>query len=286
MQNRFLSWLTIGAVAGIVAAPCAQANIMFYDLFEVQSYSQASNNAAPTTPVGYNGFAVINASAGDLTGGNVTSTSPLSPMALTGSNGNYSFGIGVSTLAALQADFPDNAAYTFHVTGGTFNGQTAGLTTPAADAYSAAVPYLTGNSFNSLQGLNSTLTDSVTFDSYSTPAGVNTPLTFFQITRVSDNATVFSTSGSNTLTSVLLPANTLTPGTQYDLDVVFSSRLVIDNAGFGSATSFVAFDRRTDVLFTTESAAVASPEPSTILSAAIGTLLLVLCASIRMRRTA
>lgn len=93
-----------------------------------------------------------------------------------------------------------------------------------------------------------------------TPApGINTPLVFLDITRVSDGQVQFERRGDNTLNSVLISANTLAPGTTYDLDLVYDNRIDTAGAGFANATSEVAFDTRTDITFTT----AAVPEPST-----------------------
>jgi hypothetical protein len=92
-------------------------------------------------------------------------------------------------------------------------------------------------------------------------------LTFIGITNVATNQTVYSTSGPNTLTSATVAANTLAPGTQYDLDIVYSDRVSTMNAGFGTATAFTGYDLRTDLLFTT---AAAVPEPSIPLLTAAG----------------
>jgi hypothetical protein len=259
--------LTVGLL--LTATP-AHSAILFYNVFKTQAYSQTSN-AQPVTPTGFGGFANVNASlATDLTGGTVTSLSPLSPMALTGSNGNFAFGVGVATKAVLDIDFPNATTYTFNLTGGTFGGQSASLATPASDEYAPSVPFFTNNLFSALQGVNSTAAINLTFNPFIAPAGVNTPLTFLLINRVSDGTIAFSDSGTNTLSSAFVAANTLLPGTQYDLSIVYSDRLLTANAGFSGATAFSAYDLRTDLFFTTAAAATATPEPSSLLLAAAG----------------
>lgn len=267
--------LTVAGASAFLTAPRADAAVLFYNTFKVESFNQTSS-AQPATAAGFSGFANVNASlATDLSGGEVISLSPLSPMGLTGSNGNYAFGMGFGTKPALDAGFPNGATYTFLLTGGTFNGQTASLTAPATDDYSATVPYFTGSTYLTLQNFNTANAINLLFNAWAAPGGVNTPLTFVGINRVSDGSTAYATSGPNTLTSALVGANTLLPSTQYDLDIVYSARLSTANAGFGSATSFSAYDLRTDLLFTTAPAATATPEPASVFLMGFGALVVI-----------
>ena len=222
MIRRTWSVALVLAAAGMLGGASAQAGIVFYDTFKVATYTQLSN-AQPSVPAGYFGTVGVSASLpGDLSGGNVTSVSPLSPMTLTGSNGNYSFGTPfVGSKAALDADLPNGTIYTYNLTGGTFNGQSATLATPASDEYAGTVPFFTGSTYNALQGLNPSTAINLTFNTYGTPPGVNTPLTFIGITQVSNSQFVYGTSGDNTLNSATVPGGTLLPNTQYDLDIVF-----------------------------------------------------------------
>jgi hypothetical protein len=120
--------------------------------------------------------------------------------------GNYQSTL-LASMAILSADFPDGTTYTYQISGGTPGSETATLSTPASDKYSATVPYFTNNGFTSLQDVNASSAINLTWEAYATPAGVNTPLTFIGITQVSDGASVFSVSGSNTFTSTTVSAN-------------------------------------------------------------------------------
>jgi hypothetical protein len=99
-------------------------------------------------------------------------------------------------------------------------------------------------------------------------AGINNPLTFYSLTDTTTNQTVASGSGSNTLDSFSIGANTLVAGHSYDVSVDFSSRIDTTPAGFDGATSEVAFDQRVDLTFTTAAAAV--PEPASLVLSALG----------------
>ena len=255
----------------LLLSPFARGAILDFNLFKNTAYQQ-TNDAQPTTPIGYFGsVAVESNNTTDFTAGNVTSTSPLSPMMLTmtGTTGAFQSAF-LGTKATLDADFPNGTTYTYNISGGTLGSQTATLSTPATDEYAATIPFFTNNAFTSLQGANSASSINLSWNPYATPPGINTPLIFVGVTRVSDNTFVAGTSGSNALNSFTIPANTLQPGTQYDLDLVYSARNGTANAGFGGANSFYSYDVRTDLVFTTAAASI--PEPSTFSIASLGIL--------------
>ena len=263
--SRIPPWLLRGALglAALLAGAPVRADITFYNVFKDESYTQNSNDQ-PTTPIGFQGSVAVNASSPtDLTGATVTSSSPLSPMTLTGSAGNYAFGEGFAAKSIMDTDFPNGTTYTFLINGGTFNGQTGTIATPASDQYSATVPYFTDNAFTMLQGVDASSTIHLTFNPY-TSTGLNAPLTFIGITNVGTGQLVYGSSGSNTFSSATVAANTLAPGTTYDLDIVYSNRnATAGPPGFGNSTAFYAYDLRTDLTFTTASV----PEPSALLLA-------------------
>ena len=252
-----------------------RADITFYDIFKIQRYSQTSTGQ-PLAPVSFQGDANVTAnSPGDLTGGTVTSASPASPMTLTGSNGNYSYGAAFATKAQLDTTFPNNTTYTFNLTGGNYNGVSATLTLPASDQYASTVPYFTGSTYTMLQGVNSSQNFDLNFNSFGLSSLANFAGTYITITDIATGTTVFSTSGSNSLTSALVAGGTLQAGTQYDVSVDFSERFTTTypfssvfqpgnpnpDYGFSGSTSFWAYDLGTDAVFTT---AAAAPEPSNV----------------------
>ena len=259
------------------AATDSQAAITFYSLFVTNGYEQTSN-AQPTLPLSYSGDVSIDFNnAGDLTAANVTSPSPLSPMTLNVGTLNADFGQTYASAAQRDTDFPPSAEYQFNISGGSLGSQSASLSRPGTDAFAADVPYFTGTTYDDLQGVDATTTITLPFTGYAAPLGVNDPLIFIGITRVSDGALVYGDSGPNTLTSFTVPAGTLQPNTDYDVNLVYSSRISIAEAGFATATSQMAYDLRTDLLFTT-----GVPEPSTV---ALGALAAVAFAAYRRRTT-
>jgi hypothetical protein len=284
MCKPIFGLMALATVCLSLLAPAATASILNYDLFKNTVYDQVSD-ASPVTPVGYFGsVGVISNNTTDFTAADVTSASPLSPMVLLGSGGNFSFATPfLATKSQLDADLPNGALYTYNISSGTLGSQSATLSTPASDAYSATVPFLTNSGFTALQGVNASSPISLSWNPYVAPLGVNTPLTFIGITRVSDGVLAFGTSGSNLFASTVVPGNTLQPGTQYDLDLVYSARIATPNAGFGGAGSFASFDLRTDLIFTTAPAAIV-PEPSSFTPLALGGLVLVIGYRLYLRR--
>jgi hypothetical protein len=75
----------------------------------------------------------------------------------------------------LDADFPNGTTYTFHISGGTLGTQSATMSTPASDAYSATVPFFTNNAFTALQGVNAASTINLTFNPFTPTGAANQP---------------------------------------------------------------------------------------------------------------
>ena len=123
------------------------------------------------------------------------------------------------------------------------------------------------------------------WNSFLANAAANENDIFFTITDTSTNATVFSEGflpGSTT--STLVPANTLTADTSYQIGLDFSSR--INTLGNGPET-VQRYDDLTLLNFQTAPAAVtATPEPAGLLPIAFGVLGLGGLALAAKRRTA
>lgn len=270
--NRALS-KTIAILITILAlAPSpAAAAIQYYRLFKVAWYQQ-TGNSQPTTPTNFSADVdIIFSNPGDFTSAQVTSASPSSPMTLGFLTPQFAiYSTGYASSFARDTDFPNSTTYQYGISGGSLGTQTASLSTPSTNLFPSQVPYFTGTTFDQLQGMNPANPFQFNSNGYTAPGGINSPLSFFGISRVSDGQLVFGVSGTNTDTSLVLPANTLEPETAYTVGLVYSSRIATPNAGFSGATSEVAFDLRTDLAFTTGLV----PEPATNLLLALGGLTL------------
>jgi hypothetical protein len=173
--------------------------------------------------------------------------------------GFFDYGQFYSAPSDSDIDFPNNTAYEFAIAGGTLGTQTASLSTPATSLFAPQIPFFNGTTFDQLQGMDAASSFQLNIDGYTAPVGVNNPLTFLDIIRVSDGAVVYTDVAPNTQTSFVVPANTLEPGLAYTMDLVYSSRIDSLNAGFNGATAEVGYDLRTDLNFTT-----AVPEPHSL----------------------
>ncbi len=264
-------------IATLVLSGTARADVTFYDVFLNNEYLQISN-AQPSTAAGFFATATLSYStAGDVANAQVATGGTPSPDTLTSTPGNnFNYEASFATLAGMNTAFPLGNPYTFQISGGTLGTQSALLNTPAT-ALDSAIPFLTGSSYSNLQGLNPTSADTIGINGFSFKlVGATDSVVFLTVTRQSDNAVVFQQSFlAASTTSVLLAANTLAANTAYNVDLDYSSRVSTADAGFGTGTSILAFEQRTEVSFTTGSV----PEPSslalTLMGAAMGLAVMV-----------
>ncbi len=263
-------------IATLVLSGTARADVTFYDVFLNNEYLQTSN-AQPSTAAGFFATATLSYStAGDVANAQVATGGTPSPDTLTSTPGNnFNYEASFASLAGMNTAFPLGNPYTFQISGGTLGTQSASLNTPAT-ALDSAIPFLTGSSYSNLQGLNPTSADTIGINGFSPVVGATDSFVFLTVTRQSDNAVVFQQSFlAASTTSVLLAANTLAASTAYNVDLDYSSRVSTADAGFGTGTSILAFEQRTEVSFTTGSV----PEPSslglTVVGAAMGLAVMV-----------
>ena len=258
------------AVVAISIPASTHAAVTKFDAFGYMQYTQSANNTAPAgSPADYF-IARLFYAAGDVTAANATSGNQPA-FNYTPEPGNFALFqtvfIPPSTLAGYQAP---GTSITAQVTAGNFAG-TTGSHTFGPTLYSAQVPYLTGNSYNQLQGLNAAQSETLTFNGFSAVAGSNESDEFLTLSKT-DGTVVFSAGFlSNTTTSKVIPANTLAAGTTYTLDIDYSSRVNSTITAFGGSSFFTAsYDTRTQIGFTT-----AVPEPASLafVSAALALLL-------------
>lgn len=272
--------LFLGASLLIVIAPAARASdISYVDTYRNISYEQTGNGNAlslngtffsaelnATTPNAYTSVSVA------LPGGSSIALTQTSP-------GDYTFQTALlPDQATMDAMFP-TGTYTF--TG--MNGSQTDTATLnySADDYSQTVPFLTGDNYSDLQGMNAA--ENFTFDlSPFTPGGSQTDAYIFL--TVFDQATgdVAFTDGflDPSTTSITMGAGELDPGTSYSYEIDYSDRDIPSDTGGAQFPPQLGFDVRTDGTFTT-AAVAATPEPSSV--ALLGTGLLVGIAGIRRR---
>ncbi len=177
-----------------------------------------------------------------------------------------------STQAQLDAAYP-NGNYNLAVTSGTLSGQSATINMPANTFYPGEVPFLTSTTFANLEHYNPSEPLQLNWNSFVPDARTTFPFVNFFIEDTSTSKQVFEVSTASNVssfTSTTLPALTLSPNHQYEAVLVFSNEILTQNAYFGTYDSAIEKAYYTDITFKTNTP-LATPEPSSLVMAALGT---------------
>ena len=253
-------------IAALTWADAAHADVAYYNLFRAKRFTQTTA-AAPTTPSSYDCELRVDCTDNTTTtGGNVTFTSPSSPAALTfygtvaPAGGSTDAG-GVeyawqwaspsfTTQANLDTSCPTET-YAFSLTCGTL-GTASGNLVAAAAAWTTTVPALDSASWGQTQALDPSNIATLTTVTHTSVTGTDFSGTWIDVIDVATNTDVASAyaPGGGPL-SVTIPAGTLQPAAQYQVQIFFSDRKLTPNAGFTSATADSSFDLATVVDFET-----------------------------------
>jgi hypothetical protein len=243
----------------------AQAQVVTnYDTFKVELFEQTS--AAP--PAGAAGYYFASRIAFDIPVAGVTASMTLpdgvTTYELTQSLAapqlfEYASPVTYPLQSGLDAAYPPGT-YTFTASGDLPNSPQSGpAEVPTPAAWAQSVPYFTN--YAAIQAINPAqafLFTWNTFEPNGAPGSVSE--TFF---RLSSGGVGVVDAFVGMDESYLLGAGILAPNTLYTATLYFSTRSYVPNAGFDggsgpTAQSMVAFDRATNLSFTT-----AVPEPST-----------------------
>ena len=254
----------------IALASTAQADISFVDLFGNISYEQVGDG----NTLNLNGTffsAELNATAANAyTSASLIYPGPGSPQNLTQTSpAVYGFQTGfLPDLAAMQAAYPFGT-YTFQgVNGMTTDTATADY---LANDFAQSNPYLTGTDYSSLRGMNAAQPFTFHFSPYVTGNTATDSFIFFTIFDNTKNQLAFNEGFlPATTTSVVLPANTLTPGDSFTYELDYSNRNIVNGTGANFAPE-LGFDVRSDGVFN----ATAVPEPRFAVLLGLGLLGLV-----------
>jgi hypothetical protein len=169
---------------------------------------------------------------------------------------NTSFSSNVfATKSLLDAAFP-TGAYTITGTGG--SAPTTSTINDTQSAYPLSVPFLSGTSYSSLQGLNPSNPITVTWDSFQTGSIANSPYVFFTI--IGPSGDVYNQILASTATSVSFSANTFSSNTAYSFQLGFVNDILsTDPSGVFQDNRFAYLTSGTFL-----SGPSSVPEPSTI----------------------
>jgi hypothetical protein len=244
-------------LAGAAAPNRADAQISFVNLFRNLPYVQTGNGSALTPLGAFFSSGVNSVNPGDYNTGTMTYPGPGSPVSLNvASSTTLAFQTGLyPSQAAMDSDFP-TGTYQFDVSGA-LPPSTASLSY-TADFYPQSLPFLTGNNFSDLQGMNSAAPFTFLFSPFVTGAGVNSSFIFLTIFDLTTSTFVFDAGFLPAITtSFVLPANMLMPGHDYSYELDYSNRVLVPSPG-AVFDGQLGFDVRTTGRFSTS----AVPEPA------------------------
>ncbi|MCK1554440.1 cadherin-like domain-containing protein [Bradyrhizobium sp. 177] len=202
-----------------------------------------TSDTAPLLPWFY--FFSIGATflaAGDYSAASASYPGPGSPQTL-GLIAPTTFDFGspaFTSLSNLQAAYPFGA-YTVTAVGNQISSTSS--VSYQANYFTGAIPFVTN--YSGLNGFNPANDFTVHYSSFTPDAHATTGFTFLTIWNASTHQVAFQDDfQSSSSTTALIPANTLSPNTNYTFELDFSDRLTV-----GSTTQ--GFDMRTDGSFTT-----------------------------------
>ncbi len=248
--------LLLASIALAMQATPANAAIDFYRFGKTLAYQQTSNSQ-PTTPTSiYGGVDMFTPAPSDFTSARAfsTTTTPPSPVpefVLSQVSPGYWLSQQVySSLSEMDSQLPPGDTFGYLVEGGTLGSQLALLPVPATNLFSPNIPYFTGNAFSQLNDMDTRLPFTLNWNTFALAPGVNNAPIFFNVYRVSDGQSMAGGTLSSSTTSFLIPANTLSPHTQYKANIDFSSRQDTTDAGFTTADSSANYDSVTELVFT------------------------------------
>lgn len=250
--------MTSALLLGVTALP-SRADITSYYIFKTNRINQTSD-AIPTFNDYIFSSQIRSNNSDDFTTAITTYDGPRSPLIYDVNFGSASYSINSSTieppnfytsLEDFNTAFPDGSVYNFEVSGGILGTQTATLNSPSTSLY-PSIPYLSGTTFSQLQGLNPANSFTLTWDGFSVPSGA-TGSQYFFIFPTSTGQVIFNEPflAPNT-TSLILPANTLAPNTNYRFLLGYINEIQTD-IGFGDAEGLAFFERFTNGSFSTSS---------------------------------
>jgi hypothetical protein len=243
--------MTSALLMGVTALP-SRADITFYDVAKGRFYTQNSDNQPPT-PSFFGLDARLESDNpndfDDVFIGGVTPSFEffsLTPVSVGPTDAFYRSPIFTDE-SIFDATFPNGSSFNFDFLGGNLDGETASLILPNNLTYPAEIPFLTGGSFSALQGFDPSQSLTLTFNGFTLDPNADFNNIFFGINQTFDTEIlrVFSSGAlPNTATSVLIPANTLQPNTDYffNLDYVVGSQTgLFENASGFNAGGFGDF---------------------------------------------
>jgi hypothetical protein len=237
-SHRLLYLFTIPTLLTLMAlaARPVQAQIDHVDLFRDADHTQTGDGNTLSLSGYYLAARLYYTNSGDFTTGTVDPGNGMGPLALTNmptQNLLIYQTAYFANQAALDAAYPLGDTYMFTAQGGTQGAQTATETDTSTSFYPInGAPYLTGNEYDELQGVNAASAITLQVSPY-TIESVAHQYRFFSIYDDTANTFVYDASFlAPGVTTIFLAANTLTAGHDYTYELIDSNRQV-DQTGVG-----------------------------------------------------
>jgi hypothetical protein len=261
------AWVFGLAIISLGFCSPARADILFVGMFRNNESLQTANGNSLSN-IGSFFFSGLNSSnPNDFTAVQMGYPGPGSPQALSPTS-STTFGFQTPFLADQAAM---DAAYPFGTYSFAATGTPPGLASfdYLSDTYPLSQPYLAGNTYSNLQGMNAAADFAFQFSPFTTGNVASESFIFFTIFDDTANAFVFSQNFlAPTTTGLVLPGGTLQPGHNFRYQLIFDNRVFVPSPG-AEDDAQIGFDLRADGNFST---AAAVPEPASMLLFAIGAL--------------
>lgn len=217
--------LILAALAAVAAFPLsASAALTFHEIAKWQTHTQTSNSA-PVSPSSFlfsaRVFANVNGQVQNGTvsipGGGIRNTTPDGPTV----TGYYD--TSHASLASLDAMYT-TGTYTFTLTNGPFAGasDTVNFQNPG---YSSSIPFITGTSYSSLQGMDPTQSRLITWNTWTSVGDATGRTTYFYLYDMTAGGTLVASQvgSANTNTSYTIAANQLLANRNYRYQLLFGA---------------------------------------------------------------
>ena len=263
--------MAAGALLALSASPGALAQgISYTNMFLNVGFTQTANGNNLVDDGAFFSTSAVADGSIPFSDASVSYPGPASPLSLTTSDGtNFGFqSYAYASKAAMDADFPQgDYVFTLQPVDTTQPPSTATLTL-AADHYApSGAPYLTGNSYSALQGMNAAQPITLSVSAFQTDNAAVASFVFLTVYDYTSSQWAYISPAMNaSTTSLMLPANTLMAGHNYGYELDYSTRITPDSSG-GDFASQIGYEMRTNGQFAT---AAAVPEPAVWLMLACG----------------
>jgi len=244
-------------ILGLFSIDYVYADVSSYDISKTEGSIQTQNNVQPATPDGYFFDSQIVVSPGDFASVNLGGATA-NPIAYFDDGSFWGIVEFFPSKTLLDNAYP-NTPYTIDTVGGTLGTFNENISF-GSDNFPTIVPYLTGNTYDNLQGVDVAQNISLTWNDASTSGATSIVIT---IEDDSYNVVHFEELSTSS-TSTIIPSGTLSENTDYTLYLEFEAKQADSRDSFLTGTGFTAFYSQTIVDFSTSTvSAFFGPTPYT-----------------------